>query len=120
MGRKSKPFVGVVLVGSRWESGYDEVWEILDDSAEYIGTVNEIERGELDESLGEEFTKKILKRIDNILSPRDEITNKEEKMRILGLIDKWFRENVDVPDDFSGYSDRADNLVVYKLIEYGR
>ena len=106
---------GIVLVGSRWESGNDEVWEILDDRAEYIGTVEEIERGELDESLGEKLTKKILKKVENIFPPRDEITNEEEKMKILGLIDKWFRENTDVPADFSGYSDRANNLVVYRL-----
>jgi hypothetical protein len=36
------------------------------------------------------------------------------------LIDKWYRENTDAPEDYSGYFDRSDELVVYKLIEYKR
>jgi tRNA A37 N6-isopentenylltransferase MiaA len=117
MTRKPKHFTGIVLVGLRRDSGYDEVWEILDDSAELIGSVDEIERGELDENFEEDFTEKILRKIENINPARDEIINKEEKARILRLIDEWFRENI-MPDDYSGYSNKINSIEIYKLIKY--
>lgn len=118
MAKKSKPFVGIVLVGSKWDSAYDEVWEILEDRAEFLGTMEEFDRGET--GFDKKFEKKIIKAYESLKLPRDKIEDLLEKGRILMLIDKWYRENTDAPEDYSGYFDRSDELVVYKLIEYKR
>jgi hypothetical protein len=117
MAEKSKPFIGIVLVGLKYESGYDEVWEVLEDRAEFLGTMDEFVRGET--GFDKKFEKKIVKAYESA-GPEDIIRDNQEVDRILHLIDLWHRENSDVPKDFSGYLDRARELMVIKLIEYKR
>jgi hypothetical protein len=117
MTKKSKPFTGIVLVGLKYESGYDEVWEILEDRAEFLGTMDEFIRGET--GFDRNFEKKIVEAYESA-GAEDIIRDSQEVDRILHLIDLWHRENSDVPEDYSGYLNRKSQLMVLKLIKYGR
>jgi hypothetical protein len=119
MAKKSKPFLGIVLVGLKGEGAFDEIWEVSgEDYIEFLGTMEDFIKGTT--GFDRKFEKKILKAYESLKLPRDKIEDPLEKGRILMLIDKWYRENADVPEDYSGYFDRFDELVVYKLIEYKR
>jgi hypothetical protein len=101
-----------VIVGSPFDSAYDELYEIYNNTVEtYVGPIAYGIEEELSEFYGKRLAKRILKAYED--GKVRKITG-SEKIKILEAIDRYFEDYFG--EKVTYYSEKVDELVVYELL----